>query len=563
LTVEQTQPLSSVVAPEPPRPARPGRGARWLPVAEGVVAVAVALLTAALARSIDVNPLDRIGQVSGMSALQLRYALVAIVLLTAIVIAARAGGRRIVEHLTAAATAGLFTGLIAGALVVALRGTSYGLNGEGGDTGVLIQFARDLMTTGKAEPSYPPGFVHLMAWYSEWTGTPPEYAIKALQIGMTALFGPVAYLAWRLLLPPLWALGLGIVPAIPLVDPYKPYTNLMLVVFIPVLLVLLRHLRMAGHTPWRKLVPVGIALGAALGVIFLIYSGWFVWSAPGVAVAALVLFPWRHNPLRGLALIGISTAVFVVVSSYHLFGLLDASGSVKDRYYYWDTWIEPAYFAMWKGDLPGSEVGAWPPPGELGGVGVFMLLAILGLAVAIAVARSRTVVITLTCLFAGSWLLRFHFASQMYAQDAVQLYPRTTAQLLYCLLLLTGFAGYYTVHRLRRTERVAKALASPSVPIAVLAALLLLLAGASSSIGDRYFPRSDNSIGLLATVAQLTKLTDGSCPAYANQLGTGCFPRRSPELLEAVRKLVDQGPRPGMLPHPPTSHEPPPPRPSR
>ncbi|MEU0880533.1 hypothetical protein ABZ345_18170 [Lentzea sp. NPDC005914] len=558
MTVEQTQPQIRLAAPEP-GPTRPARRSRWVVAAEAGVSVVVAVITAALARTIDINPLDRIGQVSGLAALQLRYALIAFVLLVAVVVASR-GRRRspLVEHLVAAATAGLFTGLIAGAVIVALRGTSYGLNAENGDSGVLIQFARNYLETGKIEPSYPPGFVYGLAWYSDLTGTPPEYAIKALQVGVTALFGPIAYLTWRLLLPPLWALGIGIIPAIPLIDPYKPYTNLMLVVLVPVLLALLRQLRVSGHTPWRRLVPISLGFGAALGLIFLIYSGWFIWSAPGVIVAALVLFPWRHNPLRALALAGISAGVFVAVSSQHLFGLLDASGSVKDRYYYWDTWVEPTYIAMWKGDQPGSEVGAWPPPGEIGGVGVFMLLAIIGLAAAIAIARRRTIVIGLTCVFAGSWLLRFYFSSQMYAQDAVQLYPRTTAHLLYCLLLLCGFAGFYAVHRLRRLDRVSKALASPSVPIGVLAALLLLFASASASIGDRYSARSDNSTGLLTSTAHLTRLTNGQCPAYANQFGTGCFTIHDPALVEALKKLVEKGPRPGMLPHPSTTHAPPP-----
>jgi galactan 5-O-arabinofuranosyltransferase len=58
---------------------------------------------------------------------------------------------------------------------------------------------------------------------------------------------------------------------------------------------------------------------------------------------------------------------------------------VQDRYFYFDTSVEPAYIAMWRNDLPG-DVGPWPPPGELAGVGVFTLLLVVGLGAAVALA---------------------------------------------------------------------------------------------------------------------------------------------------------------------------------
>jgi galactan 5-O-arabinofuranosyltransferase len=504
-----------------------------------------------LARGVDVNPLDRIGQISGLAALQLRHALIAVVLLALVVITARvrwAAHAPLARRIAAAAAAGLFSGLVAGAVVIALRGTSWGLNAAYGDAGTLTRWAHEVIRTGTFVGDYPPAFPHVLAWYSQLTDTPPEYGLRIIQIVGTALFGPIAYLSWRLLLSPMWALALGVVPAIVLIDPYKPYTNLMLVVLVPVLLTLLRRLRRAGDTPWRTIVVHGIAFGAVIGAVFLIYSGWFVWSAPGVLVATLVLFPWRTGTRKGLAFIAITATVFVAVSYSHLSEMLRASGSVKDRFFYWDTWTEPAYIAMWRGDLPGNT-GPWPPPGELGGVGLFTILALIGLAAAIAVARTRTVVITLTAVFGGAWLLRFHFGSQMYAADAVQLYPRSTAELLYCLLLLTGFAGYYGLRRLHGIARVRTALASPSLGLGVLTALFLLIASAGSSTGDRYMPRTDNSLGILALNSHMIELLDGTCAAYTATLNQGCFAPDDPRLGEVLAELRKQGPKPGELPH--------------
>ncbi|MER5262593.1 hypothetical protein ABTZ99_10980 [Actinosynnema sp. NPDC002837] len=548
---EHTPRPSPEHTPPPPHTAQPRRG--WLFAAEAVVSVAAAALMVLLARGIEVNPLDRIGQISGLAALQLRFALIAVVLLALAIVTARVrwvAHAPLARRIAAATAAGLYGGLVAGAVLVALRGASWGLNANGGDSGALTRWAQTLIDTGTMQADYPPGWVHALAWYSQLTDTSPGYSLKVLQIAGTALFGPVAYLSWRLLLSPLWALGIGVVPAMVLIDPYKPYTNLMLVAMVPLLLVLLRRLRRAGDTPWRGIVLHGIGAGIALGLVFLLYSGWFVWSAPGVLISALVLFPWRTGPLKGLALIAITAAVFVAVSFRHLFGLLTASGSVKDRYFYWDTWTEPTYLAMWRSDLPGNT-GPWPPPGELGGVGLFTILALVGLAAAIAVARHRTVVIVLTSVFTGAWLLRFYFGSQMYAADAVQLWPRSTAELLYCLLLLTGFAGYYAVRRFDGVARVRDAIASPSTGIGVLAALLLLIASAGSSTGDRYMPRTDNSLGYLATSAHLIKQPDGSCSAYAHTLGKGCFESTDPRFGETLLELAELGPKRGELPHPP------------
>ncbi len=540
----------------PPVAAVPHAVGRWFVLAEAVVSVGAALLMVALARTIDVNPLDRVGQVSGLAGLQLRFALIALVLLGAVIVTTRIRWRAflpLVMRLVAAATAGLSTGLVAGAVVIALRGTSWGLNGPNGDAGALASLAKTLMETGSMPASYPPAFIHALAWYTELTGGTPEHSLKVLQILVTALFGPAVYLAWRLLLSPMWALGIGIVTALPLVDPYKPYTNVMLAVLVPVLLVLLRQLKQSAGTTWPRLVFSAAGLGAALGVIFLIYSGWFVWSAPGVLVAALVVFPWRTAWLRGLTLTAVTAAAFVLVAHRHLFGLLSSSSSMTDRYFFFDTWAEPAYIAMWRGDLPGANPGPWPPPGELGGVGLFTVVLLIGLAFALAAGRRQTVVIALASIFAGAWILRFHFGSRMYTDDAVQLYPRSTVELLYCLLLLNGFAIFYAARLLSKTSfagRFTTAIPSGSIMTGALAALLLLIASAGSATGDRYMPRTDNSAGMLAFNAQISRQIDGQCSAYTATWAYGCFGPEDPNYSDLIRRLNAKAPRPGELPHP-------------
>jgi galactan 5-O-arabinofuranosyltransferase len=439
---------------------------------------------------------------------------------------------------------------VAGAVVVALRGTTYGLFGIYGDAGVVVGWARMLADTGEMPWSYPPGFIHAMAWYSELSGSTPEHSLKVMQIAGTALFGPVAYLAWRLVLRPMWALVLGVVPSMVLIEPYKVYANLMLVVLVPVLLFLLQRLRKADQLTYREIVVRGIGIGAVIGVVFLIYSGWFVWSAPGVVVAALVVFPWRTGLWRGLTLVAVTTATFVAVSFIHLYNIISASSGMTDRYFYFDVYAEPAYIAMTRGDMPGALPGPWPPPGELGGVGVFTIIALVGVAAAIAVGRNRTAIILLTSLFAGAWVIRFYYASTMYERDAVQLYPRSSSELLYSMLLLCGFALYFGVQRLEGVPKLRPWIAARSLRIAALAGMFVLMAMAGSAIGDRYMPRWDDSLGILALASHLITQPDGTCSAYVRTLNVQCVTDYM-DYRALLPGLRENAPRPGELQHKP------------
>jgi hypothetical protein len=411
-------------------------------------------------------------------------------------------------------------------VLLALRGTAWPLFANWGDSGQLVRWADDILAGQGVPADYPPAVLHLIARWAELTGDSTAGALRTVQVVATALFGPLAYLSWRLVLAPVWALAATLVAAMPMLEPYKPYTTVVLVALVPVLIAFLRVLRRAEALTWTRVALVGLATGVGLGALFCLYSGWFLWSAPGALVAVLVVFPWRAAPLRGLALLGLAAAGLVAVAWPHLLGLLGAAGTVQDRYFYFDTAVEPAYIAMWRNDLPG-DVGPWPPPGELAGVGLFTVLLVVGLGLAVAVAGRRTAVLALCALMAGAWVMRFWIASQMYATQTVQLYPRTTAQILFCLLLLAVFAALYGGRRVQEAWRARVVAGDGARPhpaaatIGALCAALLLALSMGSATADRYLPRNDGSVGLLAYVAQNVRQPDGSCPDFS---GGSCAP---------------------------------------
>jgi galactan 5-O-arabinofuranosyltransferase len=518
--------LDLTIASPPSDP--PGPFARVAVGAGEIVAcVGAALGSVALSHSVEVDPLDRVGQVSGLAALDLRFVLLGLAVLVACVATARHPRVfAVVGRLACAAVAGLATGLVAGGIVLALHGTTWALFANWGDSGQLIRWADDILAGRPVPPDYPPVALHLIARWAELTGDSTAGALRTSQVLGTALFGPVAYLSWRLVLAPVWALAVALVAAMPLLEPYKPYTTVVLVALVPLLVAFLRLLRRAGTLTWTRLAIAGAATGVALGVLFSLYSGWFLWSAPGALVAVLVRFPWRA-PLRGLSLLGVTAAGLVMVAWPHLFGVIAAAGTVQDRYFYFDTAVEPAYIAMWRNDLPGN-VGPWPPPGELAGVGVFTVLLVVGLGVAVAVAGRRTAVLTTGALLAGAWILRLTIAAQMYETQTVQLYPRTTAEILFCLLLMAVLAARYGGRRLRDAWQARAVSGNGHVPqnamplVGALCAALLLALSMGSATADRYLPRNDGSVGLLAYVAQHVRQPDGRCPGYSGP--SGCAP---------------------------------------
>lgn len=506
---------------------RDRRGAILLVAAEVVLALLAAGVLAFWSRSINVNPLVRTGQVSGLAGLQLRFAILGIVLVAAVLVVVRLRGSAVVPVVTrlgAATMSGLLSGMLAGGVTLALRGTSLPFFGTmaGGDFATIDRWAQSIVDGHSTlQAFYPPLPVYTLAWFSEVTGTPVAFAFKDLELIGAALFGPVAYLAWRLLLRPLPALAIGVVAALPLIEFYKPYENLVLIALVPILAKLLQYVRSAGERDYRQLVIGGVLFGVALGICFLSYSGWFVWSALGFVVALLITLPWRTALAKAWTVLGVTAVVMIAMCFHQMFALLRASSSVKDAYFYFDTGVDPAYIAMWRGPFPGA-VTVWPPPGELGGVGLFTIILGLGLAAAMFLGLRNSVVITAACCFAGAWLMRFYYASQMFQQQAVQLYPRTTMEILYCLLLLTLVSVMLGWERLREStvallRKGAGAVAGRSLPAGVIGAfcaLLLVLGSAGSASVDNYLPRNDNSMGELAWVGQTSRMPDNRCSVY-------------------------------------------------
>ncbi len=443
---------------------------------------------------IRTNPHERLGQVSALASLALRFFVFAMIIVVALIVAARARGGRHFEtttRLACAAIAGLATGLIAGGVMFALRNTPWGLHGDRGDAGVLADWASALNRGESIPPAYPPLSIHILARYADLLGIPPAHALKHLELLGTAAFGPIAYLSWRMLLRAPWALAIGVIATLPLVDPYKPYPNLVLVVFVPLAIRFLDTLREIADRDQRQVMRAGVGFGVAFGVLCLFYSGWYQWAAPGLFIATLVLLPWQTARGKSFILLGVAAVVFLLITGQYIHGLFfDPSGKIEDTYIYFDVTVEPMYVAMWKNDLPGATE-VWPPVGELGGVGLFTIVLVIGMGLAIALGRKTTVVIALTSVMAGAWLMRFLNARLMWETKLVQLYPRTTPLILYCLLVLTGFAVYWLVDRIKEDHPVR----GSSGVIAVASALLFLFCSTGTAISDRYMPSNTQPPG--------------------------------------------------------------------
>ncbi|HTV18263.1 MAG TPA: hypothetical protein VMG12_06320 [Polyangiaceae bacterium] len=487
--------------PEGSRPSLHPSLRRWGPGAlELCVSLAAAGALAASGLAIRVDPLDRVGQVSALAGIGFRYVvagLVGVALLSAASRIRAGAGFDLAFRLACGALAGLTTGFIAAGIVVALRGTPWCLNGNLGDTGRLAAWAAAAQH-GERFPFYPPLPVHTLALYASAFDLEPVFAIKHLQIIGTALVGPFAYASWRLLLNPLWALGIGVVSALSLIDPYKPYANMVLIALVPWLVLFFGRMRAAGALGPRRVVLEGALFGAGFGLLYLWYYGWFQWSAPGAVAAALVLFPWRSAGARVQAagFVGSTTLVFAAIAGRLVWRAL--SEGFNDDYFYFDTRIDPSYFAMWLWDLPGP-VGTWPPPGEVGGVGLFTLLLAAGMGVAIARGRRHVLVTTLGCIIGGAWLLRLGYAQHMWETKLVQLYPRTSIELFYCALVLSGYALYLVLERPRPdAERTRSAGQSPlpSTRFGAFCALLLVFGSAASALTDRYMPAREKPASL-------------------------------------------------------------------
>lgn len=456
---------------------------------ETAVAVGAAALFLASCVSIRVAPTDRIGQVSGLAALGYRFVIASAVLVATLVLAARAKNVtrfELVSRLACAAAAGLAGGFLGGGLYVALRGTPFGVNGLGGDAGALVRWADGTETI---PPMYPPLSIHILRNYAELIHLPAGMAIKHMEILGSTLAGPIGYLSWRLVLRPIWALALGGVLSFILVDQYKPYPLLILLAFVPIAIVFLTELRTSHRKTLHDIWKAGVGFGVVFGAICLMYSGWFQWSALGLLVATLIVFPWK-TPSNAIHLLVLTAMIFILLCGRYAHGLLfNSAGAIVDKFVYFDVKTDPMYIAMWRDDRPGP-ISNWPPFGELGGVGLFTLFLALGLGGAIALARRTTAVITVSCVMVGAWFMRFQYARKMWETGNVQLYPRTTPLILYCLIILIALAAYHAIQRLNDDHP----LRGSSAVIGAMCALLLVFASEASSTSDRFMPNNVDPI---------------------------------------------------------------------
>ncbi|WP_406089893.1 hypothetical protein [Kitasatospora purpeofusca] len=533
-------------APPPETGARAG-GAALLQrrsvqiTAEVVVSVAAALLLTLLCTRISVNPLNRIGQVSGLAKIQLYAALLGLPVLAVLVYTAYRGAalrHRLVQRLVCGAIAGLATGVVAGGVVVALRGTPWPLGGQEGDPSQLIHMATSILDDKGLPGVYPPLFPGLIALWAKlnYGGIGGEgFALHDLQIFFTAVAGPMSYLAWRLMLRPFWALAVAVPSVLVFLDPIRPYSHVTMIILVPLLAACLRELRRAGELSVRSVLLRGAGFGVVFGVLFLYYSGWYLWSAPGIFVLTLFLFPWRGGGRavrRTLLFVGTTVGLAGAIGSPLLYQIAKEGATTPDRYAYIVNYVDPAYVLGWLSDRSGQETyHTWPQAGEMAGQTGFALLLVAAVGIGIGIGLRSLVVRVAAAVLVGAWLMRFYYASHMAHDQMVQLYPRTTWIIMYCLIILavTGLMaatdrGRGWVERSFRSVGRTEA-SGPVVPLRgtrqlaaglVCALALFATMGASWSV-DRYMPQNEktNTMGIDAWRAHNIKKQDGSCPKFA------------------------------------------------
>jgi galactan 5-O-arabinofuranosyltransferase len=536
------------VTPARPRPvARPGLKNRarlllrpwWPATGEVLVSLVTALGFTYWGLSVGNSPVTRVGQVSGLSDLQFRLALLLLVLLAAVGWATVRGGERVrslAVRLGAAAVAGLSTGFLGAGQVFALRGTPWPINGPYGDNNRILAWAEEVLHTGSMHAFYPPAVPYVLGFAAKAgiLGGQPAFGLKWLFIAFVALTGPAAYLAWRSCLSPLPALAVGLLPALQQTLPHKPYSPFVLVVLVPLIAKLLMWLRAAPRFSTRGLVARGTFLGVLFGLLFLIYSGWHLWSLPGALVAVLLCFPWRDRPARALLFLGSTLTGFLLVAGVYLRVLLSATGT-RDQWCSGYTLTEPAYI----GTTPLSgrawdEPGEYPGFGEFAGLHTYAVLALIGLGVAVAIGLRQVVVIAPLACFGSAWLIRFWLAGHMEADQQVQLFPRTMMQIQVTLTALAVLACVLAARKLApyvRAQAGAAADARHRGFTAVGALLALALAGGmiGSFFSNQYLPTlpQEKLAGTLAWQAHQFRKPDGSCPKYAQHHKCRDYPQRT------------------------------------
>jgi hypothetical protein len=267
------------------------------------------------------DPMDRGHQVTAVSLLTLGTLLLSSVLLVAFARPSFTDARPSSWGLVTGGLAAVASGVWATGAVLALHGTSWSFFADQGDAGRYIEWAADL---GARPAEYPPGGLWLLRGTALLLGTSEAVALKPVTILVMALTGPLAYLAWRVISGPTFALFAGVVVAIPFWHSYLPMRRIVLFLVVPVVvagaqLLLARR----PEVGWPGVVRAA-GLGVGLGALVVVYSGWIYFIALALLpLAAIGLHRlWKDDrPGRRARLISLAafvTPVVLLLSPYVL-----------------------------------------------------------------------------------------------------------------------------------------------------------------------------------------------------------------------------------------------------
>jgi hypothetical protein len=216
------------------------------------------------------DPLDRGHQVAVVSALTLALLFASSAWLL-LVHPTKAGPGTSRWPVATAGLAGTASGVWAAGAVLALHGTPWSFFADRGDAGRYIEWAAAL---SERPAEYPPGGLWLLRGVAELLGLSEAMALKPTTILVMALTGPLAYLAWRLVTGPTFALFAGVVVAVPHWHSYLPMRRIVLFLILPVMIAAARTLLAERPRVGTRTLAHAAALGTAIGVLVLVYSGW-------------------------------------------------------------------------------------------------------------------------------------------------------------------------------------------------------------------------------------------------------------------------------------------------
>jgi hypothetical protein len=130
-----------------------------------------------------------------------------------------------------------------------------------------------------------------------------------------------------------------------------------------------------------------------------------------------MLFPWTDPSARKRAarFVLSATAVFAAIAAPFMWRGLGQG--FNDEAFYFDTKIDPSYFAIWLWDLPGPIMN-WPPRGQDGGRSAHRIIGLYRPTVSFELRRPASAYNTDAARASRSWLERFGFSRPSEKQRA-------------------------------------------------------------------------------------------------------------------------------------------------